>query len=303
MKVCTTIMIIGMGLFCIPNSAFAQHQEDASGKIPVGESQHLQQDAAASVGASIEPALTNDVERLEVEKALDRAASGPPKSWPEPVHDNPVLNFVFLEQLEFRASAEQPDEFGWDAQGWLGNDDHKFWWKTEGEIALQGTASGDAEFQALYATPIAPFWYGQIGLLYENQWENSNNQGRTSLVLGVQGLAPYRFELEPTLFLTEDGDILGRLTASYDMYIMQRLVLQPRTEINLSAQDVPRYDIGDGLNDGTLELRLRYEFEREFAPYVGVRYNSLLGETANIAESDGFSADDLQFVFGFRIAF
>lgn len=80
-------------------------------------------------------------------------------------------------------------------------------------------------------------------------------------------------------------------------------MLQPRTEINLSAQDVPDYGLGAGFNDVSLELRLRYEIAREFAPYVGVRYTSLLGETADIGRRNGESVDDVQFVIGFRIAF
>jgi len=98
-------------------------------------------------------------------------------------------------------------------------------------------------------------------------------------------------------------NLLGRLTTSYDLYLTQRLVLQPRTEINLSAQDAPEFALGTGFNDLSLELRLRYEMRREFAPYVGVKFTTLLGETANIGRRAGSGVDDLQVVFGLRIAF
>jgi copper resistance protein B len=242
-------------------------------------------------------------EGTTIDEALRAAAAGPPDSWPEPVGDNPTLAFTFIEQLEFRSSDDQSDQFAWDAQGWIGNDNAKFWWKSEGAANLDGPSAGDAEFQALYAKPISPFWFLQAGLRYENTWGPGDSKNRTSLVLGLQGLAPYKFELEPVLFLTEDGDLLGRLTASYDIYITQRLALQPRSELNVSASDVSDWALGSGFNDLSLELRLRYEIRREFAPYVGLSYLTLLGETANIAESGGSSTDDLQIVFGIRLAF
>jgi len=242
-------------------------------------------------------------EGMTLDETLDYAAQDPPASWPEPIHDNPVLSFTMFELLEYRFADDRRDELGWDAQGWIGNDDHKFWWKSEGAASLDGPDEGDADIQALYARPLSAFWYLQAGVRYDQTWSRDNSQERLSGVLGVQGLAPYKFDLEPTLFLTDDGDLLAQMTASYDLYLTQRLVLQPRTEFNLSAQDLPEYEAGAGLNDIDLELRLRYEIRREFAPYVGVRYTTFLGETADIAERGGEAVDDLQFVFGVRIAF
>lgn len=235
---------------------------------------------------------------------LDMAASGPPESWPEPVHDNPTIVFTILDQLEYRFSDNQRKQFGWDAQGWIGNDDWKFWWKSEGATVLDGESEGDAEFQALIAKPVSAFWFAQAGVRYDRIWNASDSKNRASLVLGIQGLAPYLFELEPTLFITDNGDLLGRFTATYDLYLTQRLVIQPRTEINLSAQDVREYEIGTGFNDLSFDLRLRYEIQRELAPYVGLRYSTPLGETAGLRRRGGGQAnDDLQIVFGLKIAF
>ena len=242
-------------------------------------------------------------EGVTLDQMLDSAEAPPPDSWPEPIHDNPILSFTLLELLEYRVSEDDRDQFGWDAQGWIGNDDHKFWWKSEGAAVFDGPDEGEADFQALYARPLSAFWYVQAGVRYDQAWTPGDSDGRFSGVLGVQGLAPYKFDLEPTLFLTDDGDLLAQLTASYDLYLTQRLVLQPRIELNVSAQDVPESGLGAGFNDLSLDLRLRYEIRREFAPYVGVRYTTLLGETADIAERGGGETDDLQFVIGVRIAF
>jgi copper resistance protein B len=78
---------------------------------------------------------------------------------------------------------------------------------------------------------------------------------------------------------------------------------QTRTELNVSASDVSDWALGSGFNDLSLELRLRYEIRREFAPYIGLSYLTLLGETVNIAEQSGSNTDDLQIVFGIRLAF
>lgn len=299
------IMLAAWPLFPCQVAAAHEHRYDAvNASAPTSDSQPAHAHAGTLPqdyqGAKSGPPLPEGVSLHEM---LDAAASGPPKSWPEPIHDNPILSFTLLERLEYRVSDDERDQFGWDAQGWIGNDDHKFWWKTEGAAVFDGTDEGDAEFQALYATPFHAFWYAQAGVRYESAWAPGDSKDRVSFVLGVQGLAPYKFELEPTLFLTEDGDLLGRLTASYDLYLTQRLVLQPRTEINVSAQDVPAYALGAGFNDLSLELRLRYELRREFAPYVGVNYTTLLGETADVGRRSGSGVDDLQVVFGFRIAF
>ena len=58
--------------------------------------------------------------------------------------------------------------------------------------------------------------------------------------------------------------------AELDQLVTNRLILQPRGEMLLSAQDIPELGIGAGLAKVEAGVRLRYEFSREFAPYVGV---------------------------------
>ncbi len=277
------ILTLASASLLTPNSAWGQHRDPPPQTSP---------DSA--------PLLP---EGLTLEQTLDFAANPPPASWPQPVHDNPVLSFTLVELLEYRLGNERRDELGWDTQGWIGNDDHKFWWKSEGAATLNGRSAGDADLQALYAKPLSAFWFLQAGVRYNQMWSGGNTKGQFSGVLGLQGLAPYKFDLEPTLYLTSNGDLLAQLTASYDLYLNQRLVLQPRLEFNLSAQDIPDFGLGAGFNDLSFDLRLRYEIRREFAPYVGVRFTTFLGETADIAELGGEAVDDLQFVFGVRIVF
>ena len=288
-----------MFLVVLTSALLIARQAAAQQNRPAGHADH----AAASqpvAGRSLDPPLP---EGVTLDEMLDYAAKPPPASFPEPVHDDAVFVFTQFELLEYRVSDTGRDELGWDAQGWIGSDDDKFWWKTEGEAVFDGGDEGEADVQALYAKPISAFWFLQAGVQFDEAWEPGSTQERFSAVLGLQGIAPYQFDLEPALLLTDDGDVLAQFTASYYLYLTQRLVLQPRVELRASAQDVPEYGLGAGLNSGNFDLRLLYEIRREFAPYVGVRYNVLFGETGAIAEQNGGENDEWLFVVGARITF
>lgn len=120
-------------------------------------------------------------------------------------------------------------------------------------------------------------------------------------MFGLEGLAPYWFELAPALFVSEHGDISARLAATYDVLLTQRLILQPRLDLNAALQDAPKFGVGSGLNNVEAGLRLRYEIRREFAPYVGVTWIRQLGQTADLSRAAGSPVDDLRFVLGLRL--
>lgn len=157
----------------------------------------------------------------------------------------------------------------------------------------------EAEFQFLYSRMISEFWDVQAGVRHDVRPRPQT----TYAVVGVQGVAPYFFDITAQTFLSENGKLSARLEAEYDLLITQKLILQPVAEINVSAQRVRELDLGRGINDVELGLRLRYEFAREFAPYVGVNWERKLGETANIARRHGEDASSLSFVTGIRFWF
>lgn len=247
-----------------------------------------------------EPSLP---EGMTLDEVLDRAASPPPDHFPNPVPDNELRYFTLIEQLEYRIADEGTDEFGWNAQGWIGFDYDKFWWKSEGESAFDGVSEGESQTDLLYSRLVTPFWNAQIGVQYANGWDSGDYSDRWSGVLALQGLTPGVIELDSSLYISEDADVTLELEAEYDLRITQRLVLQPRAEAGFAFQDVSDRQLSAGLTDVNLELRLRYEVEREFAPYIGVRYGFLTGETANNADAAGIDTEQLYLIFGFRIAF
>ena len=204
---------------------------------------------------------------------------------------------VMIDQLE-ATSVDGEEGYAWDAQGWYGGDIHRFWWKSEGEGEFGGELE-EAEVQALYSRAFTPYFDFQTGLRQTYRPEGD----RTDLVVGVQGLAPYWFEVDAAAFLSNKGELTARAEVEYDQRITQKLILQPRAEVNLSAEDIPELGIGAGLSTLQVGARLRYEIRREFAPYVGVEWTRSFGATRDFAEARGRSAEDTRLVVGVRAWF
>ena len=257
---------------------------------------------AAPRAPEIDPAIP---EGMTMKEVFEFSESPPPSNFPVPIPDDKLYTFTLFEQLEYRAATddESADRLGWDVQGWIGGDFNRFWWKNEGEAAFDGPDEGKTETDLLYSRLITPFWYAQVGAQYANEWNQDNYEDRWSGVIALQGLAPYKFEFDNSLYISEDGDVTFVTEPEYDLRITQRLVLQPRGEAGFAFQDVAERRLGAGMTDVKFDLRLRYEIKREFAPYIGVRYQALVGQTDNIAEADGEDTEQLFFLAGLRIGF
>ena len=183
----------------------------------------------------------------------------------------------------------------WDTDAWYGGDINKVWLKTEGEYSFEENDLEEAEVQLLWSRAISRYFDLQTGVRYDFEPE-----GLAHAVLGFQGLAPYWFEVDGAAFLSEEGDLTASFEAEYELLLTNRLILQPRVEASFSAQDIPERDLGSGLTDLQAGLRLRYEFTREFAPYIGVEQASSFGSTADRIEAAGGETDETRFVIGIR---
>ncbi|MDN3646326.1 copper resistance protein B [Pontixanthobacter aestiaquae] len=205
---------------------------------------------------------------------------------------------VLIERLEARFAADGGENgYVWDAQGWYGGDINRLVIKTEGEGEFGGEVEG-AEIQALYSRAIGPFFDLQAGVRFDPAPDT-----RTHLVVGVQGLAPYMFHVDGALFLSDRGDLTARIEGEYDQKITRQIILQPRIEIEFAAQDIPERATGAGITKIEPGLRLRYELQPEFAPYVGIEYEAKIGETADLARLAGEDPDGVKFVIGVRAWF
>lgn len=208
-----------------------------------------------------------------------------------------LLTFLEVEQFEYH-SGNGEDTFSWEAQGWIGGDYDKAWFKTKGDDIVNG-AMERAEIQLLYSRTLAAFWDLQLGARYDVK----PNPSRNYAVLGIQGMAPYFFEADAAAFVSNKGDASARLEVEYELLITQRLIVKPTAELNVAVQDVEELGIGSGLTDVELGLRLRYEIVREVAPYLGVSWERRIGPTADLAQRAGADVSDLAFVTGVRFWF
>ncbi|HIA08816.1 MAG TPA: copper resistance protein B [Chromatiaceae bacterium] len=210
--------------------------------------------------------------------------------------DDPLIGKVMIGQFETR-STDGSNPLVLEAHGWLGKDLQKLWIKTDIE-----RADGDneeVEVQALYSRAIAPYWDFQVGWRHDSRPEPD----RDWAVIGFQGVAPYWFEIDAAVFIGESGQTAVRLEAEYEALFTQQLILTPEVKMNVFGKDDAATGIGSGLSDIELGVRLRYEIKREFAPYIGVNWTKLYGDTADFARAEGEDVDDVQFVVGVRAWF
>lgn len=173
--------------------------------------------------------------------------------------------FVQGERLEYR---EASSSTLWDLQGWYGDDIHKLWIKTEGEF--QSGSTHGAELQILYSRAWSAYFDLQFGVRYQDLSVGD----AVSLVAGIQGMAPYRIEIDAAAFISDDGELSFRAELERDFLLSEKWVLQPRAEFELDSGSDDEF---------ALDLRLRYEFTRKFAPYVGASYESELDDTTMVA--------------------
>lgn len=209
--------------------------------------------------------------------------------------DAAPFGMVLMDQFEWRKVDDENGLF-WDGQAWYGRDFNKLWIKSEGE-----RVAGDYDFstELLWDHIFARWWSMQAGVRHDV----GEGPSRTWAAFGVQGLAPYWFEVEATMYVGEQGRTAAAFSAEYEMLLTQRLVLQPEFELSLYGKDDPQNGIGSGLSETELALRLRYEIRREFAPYIGVTWTRSYGNTADLARQAGHDVSDLQVVAGLRMWF
>ena len=217
----------------------------------------------------------------------------PAQNWPKPVKDDRVLTYVTFDELEGRTSGPNTS-FRWDGEGWIGTDFNKFWFKSEGFVTNSVASDGEQEF--LYDRPIPHLRYldWQAGA----RVDIDSGPKRAWVALGIEGLSPYFFNFAPTFYVRDGGHVAGRLEGYYDLYLTQRLILQPQVEMNFYSQADPARGIGTGLSELDGGVRLGYQFSRKFAPYIGYTYTGAFGQTATFSRQAGQPTGEHRFVFG-----
>lgn len=226
--------------------------------------------------------------------AQEGAASVPDVAAPygAPVDDEHIFYHAILDEFEGRFGRD--GSFRWEGEAWAGTDTNRIFFKSEGEVTDGRIEDGQQEL--LYARPISAYFNIQVGARYDLD----SNPGRAWAAFGVEGLAPLFFHVAATGYASDEGHFAAKLEGSYDLLLTQTLILQPQAEMNFYSKADPARQIGSGLSDIDLGLRLRYELSRKFAPYVGVTYESKFGGTADFARAAGEHPSDFRFTIGVR---
>lgn len=214
-----------------------------------------------------------------------------------------LYGVVLIDQLEFRG-ARGSQGAAWEGQALYGSDYNKIRISTRGEYNGNERAFEQAELQLLYSRLIGYFFDAQVGVRQDFPIRpREGTPARTHLVVGIQGLLPNLFEVNLQGFVNHRGTVAARVEASYDLYITQRLVLQPEIELNFAANTDRPARVGKGLTSVEAALRLRYEITREFTPYIGVNYERVVGETSTLYQRFGEKPEALTAVAGIRLFF
>ncbi|MBF6025416.1 copper resistance protein B [Lysobacter niastensis] len=225
----------------------------------------------------------------------DRAAAFPPLQH-HMQHAKELNTYVAFNRLE-AWDADHGSGQAWEAQGWIGSDLNRLWLRSEGERVDSHTEA--ANLEAFYGRSVSPWWDVVAGVRHDFK----PGASRDWLAVGVQGLAPYKFEVQATAYLGESGHSALNLEAEYELLLTSRLILQPLIEADFYGKDDPQRGIGSGLASVEAGLRLRYEVTRRFAPYIGIVHERSFGDTADFRREEGEDARDTRVVAGVRVWF
>lgn len=226
----------------------------------------------------------------------DRAAAFPPIDHGAMEHAPEIHSLLLVNRLE-HWDGQHGSGQAWEASGWVGGNINRLWLRSEGERS--GGRTGSSDLEVLYGRSVSPWWDVLVGVKQDFRPADS----RTWAALGIQGLAPYKFETSATAYVGDGGQLAAALEVEYELLLTNRLILQPLVEATLAAKDEPEHGMGSGLNKVEAGLRLRYEFSRRFAPYIGITHERLFGETADYHQAAGEHIRDTRWVAGVRLWF
>ncbi len=226
----------------------------------------------------------------------DRAAAFPPIDHGAMEHAPDIHSLLLINRLEGWDGKHGTGQ-AWEASGWVGSNINRLWVRSEGERSGGQTEAADLE--VLYGRSVSPWWDVLVGVKQDFRPADS----RTWAAFGVQGLAPYKFETSATAYVGEGGQVMATAEVEYELLLTNRLILQPLVEATVAAKDEPGRGIGSGLNKVEAGLRLRYEFSRRFAPYIGISHERMFGDTADYHRAAGEHLRDTRWVAGVRVWF
>lgn len=285
-----------------PAVAFAESHQQPAQPAPVGDpapdaAGNRQPDVPPKSSAAPDPHAAHQPPTTTTQAAPpltdeDRAIAFPQVEG-HTVHDNAVHYLVLFDQLEWQFGGDSR-RGSWDTKGWVGRDIDRLWFRTEGEVASDGLVASQAH--VLYGRAFARWWEVVAGVRQDVR----PGPAQTWAAVGIQGLAPFWFDVEATAYIGASGRTHFRFEAEYELLLTNRLVAQPLVEIEIYGKDDPSRGFAAGLSTADAGLRVRYEIRRQLAPYVGVIWQRKFFGTADLARASGEPTGQTRFVLGVR---
>jgi copper resistance protein B len=212
------------------------------------------------------------------------------------VHDRGIHYFVLLDQLEWQAAGAGAG-MNLDSKGWVGRDRDRIWIRAEAD--REDGRVGEAQAHVLYGKQFSRWWDVVAGIRQDFR----PGPAQTWAAVGIQGLAPYWFEIEATGYAGAGGRTHARIEVEYELLVTNRLIVQPLLEVEVFGKSDPERGVGAGLSTTEAGFRVRYEWRREVAPYAGVVWANKWGKTADFADAAGDDTGGARFVSGLRLWF
>lgn len=205
--------------------------------------------------------------------------------------DDEAIHFrTLFDGLEWRRARDGgSNAFAWNSTTWIGRDIDKLWLKTSGERRTGRTLNASVE--ALWGHAIGPWWDTVAGIRHDTR----PGPSQTRAALGVQGLAPYQFEVDAMLYLGGHGKAELHLEAEYELLFTYQWILTPSLGTGFTARDDTRHGIESGWNGLEAALKLRYEIRPDIAPYIGYVWHG--GGNVHAEEKGGQWVAGLRFWF------
>ncbi|HCP78355.1 MAG: copper resistance protein CopB [Pusillimonas sp.] len=291
---CAALWLVSFNAQAQSDGAHAAHGAQPAGQTATsptnnqGSMDHSDmqmQEGAAPADARDPDAYSGGFKRNEGQYALD-------PRYRLRMSDEHIFASLRMDKLEY-VRAKGKEWGAYEGQAWIGSTFNRLVLKGEGEFA--NGKMQESRTEVLWGHAVRPFWDAQFGARFDY---GRGEPSRQWLAFGVQGLAPYWFEIDTTAYVGSGGRTALRFSAEYDVLLTQKLYLQPSMEVNFYGKDDPERDIGRGLSDGKIGVRLKYEINRQLVPYIGVEWSSKFGKTADIARDEGSARQETRFVAG-----
>jgi len=206
--------------------------------------------------------------------------------WAE-MNDNPLRATLLMDRLEVQSINDTL--VAWDISAYVGKDMDKLYIYSEGSKSSEET---EIQNELVFSRAVTPFWDLQGGI----EQDKAGSESKVWGVVALQGLAPYFIDTRLRAKVGEDS-VGVNFDFEYEALITQKLILTPRIEMEAYSDNVPEIGVGSGFSSLDFGLRLRYEFIREFAPYIGLNYSNSFGDTKKIYGGK----ESINFIIGARL--